>query len=123
MSTTLPVHHKAIDITAETCPMTFVRTRLALDTIQPGEILLVRLKGEDPLANVPRAAADQGHELLDLFEVEDGAWVLVIRKGERPAFTRGQQGASVRSAAAYRSTARIDAFGKSWPPFRPRHPR
>jgi TusA-related sulfurtransferase len=42
---------------------------------------LVRLKGEDPLANVPRAAADQGHELLDLFEVDDGAWVLVIRKG------------------------------------------
>jgi TusA-related sulfurtransferase len=81
MSTTLPVHHKAIDITAETCPMTFVRTRLALDAIQPGEILLVRLKGEDPLANVPRAAADQGHELLDLFEVEDGASVLVIRKG------------------------------------------
>jgi TusA-related sulfurtransferase len=61
--------------------MTFVRTRLALDAIQPGEILLVRLQGADPLANVPRAAADQGHELLDLFEVADGAWVLVIRKG------------------------------------------
>jgi len=81
MSTTLPVHHKAIDITAETCPMTFVRTRLALDTIQPGEILLVRLKGADPLANVPRAAADQGHEPLDLFEQADGTWLLVIRKG------------------------------------------
>jgi len=81
MSTTLPVHHKAIDITAETCPMTFVRTRLALDTIQPGEILLVRLKGEDPLANVPRAAADQGHEPLDLLEQADGTWLLVIQKG------------------------------------------
>jgi TusA-related sulfurtransferase len=81
MSTTLPRHHKAIDITAETCPMTFVRTRLALDTIQPGEILLVRLKGEDPLANVPRAAADQGHEPLDLIEQADGTWLLVIQKG------------------------------------------
>jgi TusA-related sulfurtransferase len=81
MSTTLPVHHKAIDITAETCPMTFVRTRLALDTIQPGEILLVRLKGADPLANVPRAAADQGHEPLDLVEQADGTWLLVIQKG------------------------------------------
>jgi len=81
MSTTLPVHHKAIDITAETCPMTFVRTRLALDTIQPGEILLVRLQGADPLANVPRAAADQGHEPLDLLEQADGTWLLVIQKG------------------------------------------
>ena len=81
MITSLPAHHKAIDITAETCPMTFVRTRLALDTMQAGEILLVRLKGADPLANVPRAAADQGHDPLDLLEQPDGTWLLVIQKG------------------------------------------
>jgi len=81
MSVTLPHHHKAIDITSETCPMTFVRTRLALDTLQSGEILLIRLAGADPLANVPRAAADQGHEPLDLIEQEDGTWLLVIQKG------------------------------------------
>lgn len=77
----LPVHDKAIDITAETCPMTFVRTRLALDTIETGQILLVRLRGADPLANVPRAAADQGHDPLDLLEQPDGSWLLVIQKG------------------------------------------
>lgn len=77
----LPVHDKAIDITAETCPMTYVRTRLALDTIETGQILLVRLTGEDPLRNVPRAAADQGHDPLELLAQPDGTWVLVIRKG------------------------------------------
>jgi TusA-related sulfurtransferase len=77
----LPVHDKAIDITAETCPMTFVRTRLALDTMQTGQILLVRLRGADPLANVPRAAADQGHDPLELTEQPDGSWLLVIQKG------------------------------------------
>ncbi len=77
----LPPHHKAIDITGEACPMTFVRTRLALDTLQTGDILLVRLAGADPLANVPRAAADQGHDPLDLTEQPDGSWLLVIRKG------------------------------------------
>jgi TusA-related sulfurtransferase len=81
MTVTLPVHQKAIDITAETCPMTFVRTRLALDAMASGEILLVRLRGADPLANVPRAAADQGHDPLDLVEQADGSWLLVIRKG------------------------------------------
>ena len=78
---TLPTHDKAIDITAETCPMTYVRTRLALDTIESGQILLVRLKGEDPLRNVPRAAADQGHDPLDLLQQPDGTWLLVIQKG------------------------------------------
>jgi TusA-related sulfurtransferase len=61
--------------------MTFVRTRLALDSMETGQILLVRLAGEDPLKNVPRAAADQGHELLDLTAQADGSWVLVIQKG------------------------------------------
>jgi TusA-related sulfurtransferase len=77
----LPAHDKAIDITAETCPMTFVRTRLALDTMQTGEILLVRLRGEDPLRNVPRAAADQGHDPLELLPQADGSFVLVLQKG------------------------------------------
>jgi TusA-related sulfurtransferase len=81
MTTPLPKHDKAIDITAETCPMTFVRTRLALDTLESGQILLVKLKGADPLANVPRAAADQGHDPLELVEQEDGSWLLVIQKG------------------------------------------
>jgi tRNA 2-thiouridine synthesizing protein A len=77
----LPEHDKAIDITAETCPMTYVRTRLALETMAAGQILLVRLKGEEPLRNVPRAAADHGHDPLDLLEQGDGSWVLVIQKG------------------------------------------
>lgn len=76
----LPDHHKAIDITGETCPMTYVRTRLALDALESGQILLVRLKGQEPLANVPRAAADQGHDLLDLVEEAAGTWLLTIRK-------------------------------------------
>jgi TusA-related sulfurtransferase len=80
MSQTLPAHDKAIDITAETCPMTFVRTRLALDAMASGQVLLVRLKGADPLANVPRAAADQGHDPLELEEQGDGVWLLTIKK-------------------------------------------
>ena len=37
---------REIDITQEVCPMTFVRARLALDRMAPGQILLVRLRGE-----------------------------------------------------------------------------
>jgi tRNA 2-thiouridine synthesizing protein A len=76
----VPDYHRAIDISNETCPMTFVRTRLALDAMAPGEILLVRLKGADPIANVPRAAADQGHDPLDLLMQPDGTAILVLRK-------------------------------------------
>ena len=74
---------REIDITREVCPMTFVRTRLALDRMAPGQILLVRLRGEEPLKNVPRTAAEQGHMVLSLTPDEGGEGVslLLLRRG------------------------------------------
>jgi tRNA 2-thiouridine synthesizing protein A len=70
-----------LDITGEVCPMTFVRTRLALDRMAPGQTLLVRLRGDEPLRNVPRTAREQGHEVLSLETDPDGASLLLLRRG------------------------------------------
>jgi TusA-related sulfurtransferase len=75
------VADQELDITAEVCPMTFVRTRLALDRMAPGQILRVRLRGEEPLRNVPRTAREQGHEVLSLETGTDGVATLVLRRG------------------------------------------
>lgn len=53
-----------LDISGEVCPMTFVKTRLALEQLAPGQTLLVRLADAEARANVPRAARAQGHEVL-----------------------------------------------------------
>ena len=71
---------RVLDITREVCPMTFVRVRLALDRMQPGQVLLVRLRGEEPARNVPRAAAEQGHLVLHEQRDPDGVTELLIRK-------------------------------------------
>lgn len=81
MMTKTKAADQMIDITAETCPMTFVRTRLALDRLAPGQTLLVRLQGAEPRENVPRAAAEQGHEVISLLTDEDGISELVLRRG------------------------------------------
>lgn len=70
-----------IDITAETCPMTFVRTRLALDRLSPGQVLEVLLKGEEPRRNIPRTALEQGHTVLSQQEQPDGTLRLRLRRG------------------------------------------
>ena len=70
-----------IDITADVCPMTFVRTRLALDRLAPGQTLLVLLRGEEPRQNVPRTAVEQGHELLASETTADGLTRILLRKG------------------------------------------
>ncbi len=69
-----------LDITAETCPMTFVRTRLALDRMAPGQLLRVRLRGAEPRLNVPKTAAEQGHTVLSTQDQADGTTHVLIRK-------------------------------------------
>jgi len=73
---------RMIDITSDVCPMTFVKTRIALDRLSPGQTLLVRLRGEEPLRNVPRTASEQGHAVLEQREDADGTTLLLIRKGK-----------------------------------------
>ena len=50
-----------LDITGLTCPMTWVRTKLALERLAPGETLEVRCRPGEALENVPRSATAAGH--------------------------------------------------------------
>ncbi len=89
---------RTLDITRETCPMTFVRTRLALDRMAAGERLLVLLRGDEPARSVPRAAAALGHVVLRQEAAEDGVVRLLLRKayGAKPVAAT-QYGRSSRS--------------------------
>ena len=69
-----------IDISAETCPMTFVLVRLALDQMKPGEILEITLRGAEPRRNIPITAQEQGHELLSITDYDIDYSILLLRK-------------------------------------------
>jgi TusA-related sulfurtransferase len=73
----------SLDITREACPMTYVRTKLRLEAMGDGEVLEVLLRGDEPRKNVPRSAADEGHEVLSLEPVGDGTFQLLLRKRRR----------------------------------------
>lgn len=69
-----------LDITGELCPMTFVRTRLALDRLPSGAMLHVRLRGDEPLRNVSGNATALGHDLLETRFLDDDIVLLRIRR-------------------------------------------
>ena len=71
---------KTVDITREACPMTYVRVKLALETLEVGEQLEVVLRGEEPLKNVPRSVREDGHRVLSLEPGDDGTWRLLIER-------------------------------------------
>lgn len=69
-----------LDVSADTCPMTFVRTRLQLDRMAAGEVLEVRYRGEEPRRNLARSLTEQGHAILEEAQGEDGAGMIRVRK-------------------------------------------
>ena len=54
---------RTLDLTGVPCPMNWVRTRLALEEIPPGDTLVVTLDEGEPLESVPRSAREDGHEV------------------------------------------------------------
>jgi len=70
-----------IDITKEHCPMTFVKTKLKLDTLATGDQLTIKLKAGEPLENVPRSSEEQGHKVLDIRQISDEIYEVVLQKG------------------------------------------
>ncbi len=74
------VADRTLDITGELCPMTFVRTRLALDCLRSGQTLLVLLRGEEPRRNVPGTATAQGHAVLAQETGDVGVTRVLLRR-------------------------------------------
>jgi TusA-related sulfurtransferase len=64
-----------LDVTADTCPLTWVRTKLALERLAPGETLVVEVPEGEALENVPRSAAEAGHEVA-----VSGTSVRIVRR-------------------------------------------
>jgi TusA-related sulfurtransferase len=54
---------RTLDITGLRCPMTWVRTKLELERMAPGEALDVQCPPGEALENVPRSAREAGHEV------------------------------------------------------------
>ena len=72
---------KFIDVTDVVCPITFVKTKIALEEMEDGEILEVRLNAGEPAQNVPRSLKDEGHKVLELTQNEDGTFTVFVEKG------------------------------------------
>ena len=69
MRSQMPQNHVIdyeLDITRDVCPMTFVRARLMVEKMKHGEILAIRLCGDEPLKNVPDSLVELGHSILSL---------------------------------------------------------
>ncbi len=73
-----------IDVRAFACPLTYVKTRIALDRLVWGEVLEVWLAQGEPLESVPKSAEEDGHRVLSVEALEGeapGSFRVLVEKG------------------------------------------
>ena len=68
------------DITDVVCPITFVKTKVALEELDDGQVLELRLNDGEPIQNVPRSLKDEGHKVAGVRHNEDGTYTLTVIK-------------------------------------------
>jgi TusA-related sulfurtransferase len=68
-----------IDLRGVLCPTNFVKAKLALETVEVGEVVEILLDDGEPVKNVPRSLKAEGHKLLSLKE-EAGGYRLTVEK-------------------------------------------
>ncbi|MDR0516092.1 MAG: sulfurtransferase TusA family protein [Fibromonadaceae bacterium] len=71
----------SLDLTAEYCPMTFVKIKVALHELSKGDILEVFLQGEESLENIPRAVKEGGDRILRIEKIKGEVHKIAIEKG------------------------------------------
>ena len=71
-----------VDITDKVCPLTFVKAKVAIDELEDGEVIAIRMNYGEPVQNVPRSIKEEGHQILKLVNNEDGTYNLIVKKVE-----------------------------------------
>ena len=70
---------RVLDLRGVSCPLNYVKTRVALEKVQPGDWLEVWLDHGEPEENVPRSAEEDGFPVRSLDDGDGYARLLVSR--------------------------------------------
>ncbi|MDS1030248.1 sulfurtransferase TusA family protein [Bacillota bacterium LX-D] len=71
----------SIDITDVVCPLTFVKAKVAMEELEDGQVLEIRMNEGEPIQNVPRSLKDEGHKVLQVVNNEDKTFTIFVEKG------------------------------------------
>lgn len=71
---------KKINIKGLVCPYTFVKAKLAIESMEVGQVLEILLDYEEASRSIPKSMEDHGQKVLKVEKVNDTDWVLQIRK-------------------------------------------
>jgi tRNA 2-thiouridine synthesizing protein A len=67
---------RTLDLTGVVCPLNWVKAKLALEELEPGEELKLLLDPGEPVESVPESAREDGHDVT-----VNGTTVTIVKRG------------------------------------------
>jgi len=71
---------KTIDLKGQVCPFTFVRSKLAIEKMNLGEVLEIIFDHKPAIENVPKSMENEGQKLLKIDQTGEKEWHVFVRK-------------------------------------------
>ena len=71
---------KEIDLLDEICPMTFVKTKLAIEQINQGERIKVIFNSQEAKTNVPKSLSEVNHKIIEIKNINKEKFYIIIEK-------------------------------------------
>ncbi len=71
---------KTLDIKGQVCPYTFVRSKLAIEKMNLGEVLEIVTDHKPASENVPRSMEGEGQKVLKIEQLGEKEWHIFVRK-------------------------------------------
>lgn len=72
--------NKKINIKGLICPYTFVKSKIAVEDMEVGEVLEILLDYEEASRSIPKSMEDHGHKVLKVEKINDTDWIIQVRK-------------------------------------------
>jgi len=69
-----------ISLKGEICPMTFVKTKLALEKISSGERIKVIYDSIEAKTNVPKSLEELNYKIIEISKLEKSNFYIIIEK-------------------------------------------
>lgn len=76
---------KTLDIKGQVCPYTFVRSKLAIEKMNLGEVLEIVTDHKPASENVPRSMENEDQKVLKIDQVGEKEWHIFVRKDKEKA--------------------------------------
>ncbi|MBF0464874.1 MAG: sulfurtransferase TusA family protein [Nitrospirae bacterium] len=74
------IPNKKLDIRGLKCPYTFVRSKLTIESMEPGQVLEILLDYQEASNSIPKSMEDHGHKVLRVEKINATEWIILVRK-------------------------------------------